>query len=130
MSRVGVQGGFGVGGVNPASQVPVSPAGSPFSEEIDLNSLSRRVILPCANLEWASVQTSIIDSSYGSAVLTVKGTLNGVNFVTLGEPTITADGIYGPLYIAGLVQVCLEVTTVAGSAKLCRVFWRGWGKLP
>ena len=124
-------GGFSVPAApaTPAGQMPVASVGSEFYNQLDLNYLGSRVFLPCANLMKASVQTTIIDSSYGSAVLTIKGTLDGSIYQSLGEPTITADGIYGPLLIEGLVRVCLEVTTVAGSAKLCRVFWRGWGKL-
>lgn len=125
--------GFGgagsFGGVTPAAQIPLAAVGSSIAEEINLNVSGWRVILPCADKEWASVQTAVIASTYSSAVLTIKGTLNGENYVTLGEPTISADGIYGPLYVAGLVRVCLEVTTVAGADRLCRITWRGWGKI-
>lgn len=134
VSAGGLGGGSpGSGGVPvpsvPSAQFPVSAVGSELYNQLDLNYLGSRVVLPCANLAKAAVQTTIIDSSYGSAVLTIKGTIDGSTYVALGEPTISADGIYGPLVIEGLVRVCLEVTTVAGSAKLCRVFWRGWGSL-
>lgn len=125
----GTSGAVGSVGVTPATQIPVVPIGSDFADQLDLNYLGNRVVLLCANLEYAAVQTVIIDSSYGSAVLTIKGTIDGLNYESLNEPTISANGIYGPIYIAGLVRVALEVTTVAGSAKLCRVHWRGWGNL-
>lgn len=119
-------GGFGGATLN---QLGGLTGGAPFNEQIDLNISGYRVVCPVANREYASVQTTIISAAYGTGVLTIKGSLDGDAYISLGEPTITADGIYGPLYIAGLQLVCVEVTATSAASALVRACWRSWGSL-
>lgn len=101
-----------------------------ITDEIDLVTKGFCVTLPCEGCEYAAVSTVIIASSYSTAVLTIKGTLNGDDWYALNEPTISADGLYGPFYIAGLCKVRIEVTTVASGSARMKASWRGWGCIP
>ncbi len=101
-----------------------------ITDEIDLVTKGFCVTLPCEGCEYAAVSTTLIGTSYSTAVLTVKGTLNGDDWYALNEPTISADGMYGPFFTAVMCRVRLEVTTVASTSMRMKASCRAWGCIP
>lgn len=126
-SAGGTSGGISPGG-GATPVIPLSLGAAPFDGQIDLNIVGYRADVGCAGVVYASVQVGLISTAFGTGVLTVKGTIDGRNWHSLGEPTITADGIYGPFYVGGLQRVCVEVTTAAAATALVSAHWAIWEK--
>ena len=84
-------------------------------EGININDTATKVVFNVLGSSRLSIQTTLKTGVYGSTVITLKQTLNGVDLVAFGTPiTITADGITGGFDVTDHLQVVAEVTTASG----------------
>lgn len=82
---------------------------------IDINDTATKVVFDVLGSARLSVQTTLKTGVYGSTVITLKRTLNGIDLLAFGSPiTITADGITAGFDVTDLLQVVAEVTTASG----------------
>lgn len=100
-----------------AGQGPTSAfTGLPsLTEAVDINDLATSVTLDVLDSARLSLQVVLATGIFGTAVFTLKRTLDGKTLLTFSPAkTITAEGITDGFDVSDLKEVIMEVTTVSG----------------
>lgn len=81
---------------------------------VDINDTTTKVRIDVVDSARLSIQAVLATGVWGSAVVTLKRTLDGKTLLGLGTPiTITADGITDGFDVSDLKEIVLEVTTAS-----------------
>jgi hypothetical protein len=84
---------------------------------LDMAYLGERLILPCPDLDTATLQLQRITTTTTYCTFTIRVRNNGENWVNHPSTvTAAADGITAAFTVTGYDEVCAEITSVTGPA--------------
>jgi hypothetical protein len=84
---------------------------------MDMAYIGDRLVLPCSDLDTATLQLQRITTTTTYCTFTIKVRNNGQNWVNHPSTvTANADGITAAFATTGYDEVCAEITSVTGPA--------------
>ena len=90
-----------------------------IGDPIDINKINSYVIVDVARYESAGVQVSqITGATWGTAVVKVLQSCNGINYYAFASPLSIAvgGGVIAPIDVTGIASLKIVVTTAEGAA--------------